>query len=214
MLEQSWNECCAQLIARKVDVDCLPEYKDYFTPNSWKKKNLISHFIDDLRFFISKTQFMTFDQAYNRFNMIFEGAQGLGLDMNVDSNWHTTSNTGLTNPMNLLKNYNDFKAEVCYVTRSYATRHGLGEMENETVKKEINADMFDKTNVHNEFQGSLRYGYPEDKDMISRVNKDFNIAIGDARFSKSIAVTHCNEFPNFNQDALYLSNKPYSVFKK
>ncbi len=214
MLEQSWNECCAQLIARKVDVDCLPEYKDYFTPNSWKKKNLISHFIDDLRFFISKTQFMTFDQAYNHFNMIFEGAQGLGLDMNVDSDWHTTSNTGLTNPMTLLKNYNDFKAEVCYVTRSYATRHGLGEMENETVKKEINADMFDKTNVHNEFQGSLRYGYPEDKDMISRVNKDFNIAIGDARFNKSIAVTHCNEFPNFNQDALYLSNNPYSVFKK
>lgn len=214
MLEQSWNECCAQLIARKVDVDCLPEYKDYFTPNSWKKKNLISHFIDDLCFFISKTQFMTFDQVYNRFNMIFEGAQGLGLDMNVDSDWHTTSNTGLTNPMNFLKNYNDFKAEVCYVTRSYATRHGLGEMENETIKKEINADMFDKTNVHNEFQGSLRYGYPEDKDMISRVNKDFNIAIGDARFNKSIAVTHCNEFPNFNQDALYLSNNPYSVFKK
>ena len=84
----------------------------------------------------------------------------------------------------------------------------------ETVKKEINADMFDKTNVHNEFQGSLRYGYPEDKDMISRVDKDFNIAVGDARFNKSIAVTHCNEFPNFNQDALYLSNNPYSVFKK
>lgn len=74
--------------------------------------------------------------------------------------------------------------------------------------------MFDKTNVHNEFQGSLRYGYPEDKDMISRVNKDFNIVLEDARFSKSIAVTHCNEFPNFNQDALYLSNNPYSVFKK
>lgn len=214
MLEQSWSECCAQLVARKVDVNCLPEYKDYFVPNSWKKKNLMSHFIDDLRFFLNKTQFMTFDQVYNRFNMIFEGAQGLGLDMNVDSDWHTTSNTGLTNPMNLLKNYNDFKAEVCYVTRSYATRHGLGEMENETVKKEINADMFDKTNVHNEFQGSLRYGYPEDKDMISRVNKDFNIVLSDTRFSKSIAVTHCNEFPNFNQDALYLSNNPYSVFKK
>ena len=87
-------------------------------------------------------------------------------------------------------------------------------MENETVKKEINADMFDKTNIHNEFQGSLRYGYPDDKDMISRVNKDFNIVLGDARFNKSIAVTHCNEFPNFNQDALYLSNNPYSVFKK
>ena len=114
----------------------------------------------------------------------------------------------------MLKNKEDFNAEVCYVSRSYATRHGIGDMGNEAPKAEINADMHDRTNVKNEFQGELRYGYPEDPQMIARINKDIKVFSNDTRFNKSLAITHCNEFPNFNQDAMYLSNNPYTVFKK
>ena len=211
MLEQSWSECCAQLVARKVDVNCLPEYKDYFILNSWKKKNLMSHFIDDLRFFLNKTQFITFDQIYNRFNIIFEGAQGLGLDKNVDNDWHTTSNTGLTNPVRMLKDKEDFKAEVCYVSRSYLTRHGVGPLEEAVKKTEINSDMIDKTNIPNEFQGSLRFGYLEDKEQNKRIEKDWFLVANDKRFKRAMAITHCNEFPDLIQQAKYISYNPYSV---
>lgn len=215
LFDETWNNCIAQLIARGVDLDKIPEYKKYFT-DSTLKENTQKHFINDLLFFEKAIKgFCKFDAIYSNFNdIIFENAQGLALDQNCGAEWHTTSNTGILNPYTMLKDKEDFNAEVCYVSRSYATRHGIGDMGNEAPKAEINADMHDRTNVKNEFQGELRYGYPEDPQMIARINKDIKVFSNDARFNKSLAITHCNEFPNFNQDAMYLSNNPYTVFKK
>ena len=146
-------------------------------------------------------------------SFIFENGQGLGLDQNCGAEWHTTSNTGMINPYDMLKDYYEYHAEVCYVTRSYTTRHGIGPMENEAHKKEINNDMIDKTNVPNEFQGSLRYGYPEDKEQKIRIAKDWNIIGNDKRFNKSLAITHCNEFQCDYSDANYVSYNPYSLLR-
>lgn len=215
MLEETWKECCAVLASRKVDINCLPEYKDYFVPNSWKKKNLISHFIDDIKFFLKKVEFKTFDQIYNGFDsLIFEGAQGLGLDIDCGKEWHTTSHTGLTNPINLLNKYKDFTAEVCYVSRSYLTRHGIGYLEEETKKKEINPTMIDLTNVPNEFQGTLRYGYLEDLAQKERIKKDWSIVEKDSRYTKSMAITHCNEFEDLKKDTKYFSCNKFTVIDR
>jgi len=43
--------------------------------------------------------------------------------------------------------------EIVYVTRAYMTRHGAGPFPHES----INLDFEDKTNVPNQYQGSMRY---------------------------------------------------------
>ena len=70
--------------------------------------------------------------------------------------------------------------------------------------------MFDKTNVHNSFQGTLRYGFLEDADQAARIAKDWAIVGDNANFKKSMAVTHCNEF-DCETEEKYFSDDPYEV---
>ena len=213
LLENTWRDCMAVLAKRGVNIEQLPAFKKYFISPE-RKETTIRHFIDDIIFFYQHVTFMPFNDIYNNYNdIIFENAQGLGLDINCGSEWHTTSNTGLTNPVEMLKDKEDFNAEVCYVTRAYITRHGIGPMGNEAYKKDINADMVDKTNVPNEFQGSLRYGYPEDNEQKIRIWKDWSIVQNDSKYTKTLAITHCNEFPETLPVADYISYNPYSVIK-
>ena len=215
LLEETWKACLYQLVKRGVDVQQLPEYADYFTSNSTRKEGLIKNFTLDLQTFFNNVRFTNFSEIVKQYTPIFETSQGLGLDKDVNNDWHTTSNTGLVNPLKQLLFTMGLvnSVEVCYVSRSYVTRHGLGPISNETDKKVINQEMIDLTNVHNEFQGSLRYGYPEEREMIARIDKDFNRIAADERFFKTIAITHCNEFHNEFRDAAYESYNPYSVLK-
>ena len=212
LMNKIWNECEAQLILRGVDVDALPQYRQYFEPNSVAKRNLIKHFENDLHFFFATVQLVSFDNIWATHDYaIFENGQGLGLDMDVPNDWHTTSHTGLVNPVEMLKDKRDFSAEVCYVTRAYLTRHGVGPLEEAVKKSEINADMHDRTNIPNEFQGSLRYGFIEDDDQADRIIKDYSLVMGDHRFKYNMAVTHCNEFEIPKQLSKYYSDNPFEV---
>ena len=212
LLEDVYATCISMLHMRAVDLDKIPEYKKFFEHS--RVITTMDHFINDLKFFYNNVILTHFDTMYNKFsNIIFENGQGLGLDQTFGDNWHTTSNTGMTNIYQMLDGKQDFKANVYYVTRSYTTRHGIGNMENETAKHTINNDMIDKTNVPNEFQGSLRYGFPEDKNMERRITYDYLLAEKDSRFNKNLVVTHCNEFPNPFADAAYVSNNPYTLYR-
>ena len=114
----------------------------------------------------------------------------------------------------MLKDKEDFNAEVCYVSRAYNTRHGIGDLEEETTKSSINKDMEDKTNVHNDFQGSLRYGYIDNAEREKRILKDYSLVKSDNRFFRTNALTHCNEFPEVKaNEYTYASFNPYSVLK-
>ena len=211
ILENTWHDCLSVLIGRGVDIDQLPQYKKYFTINSEARKNIINNFINDIKFFLSRVNICSFDELFSKdFTFIFENGQGLGLDMNVNNKWHTTSNTGLTNSVDYLKD-KDVNVEVCYITRSYLTRHGIGPMEEEVRKSAINAEMVDLTNVPNPFQGSLRYGYLNDREQQQRIEKDWSLVKDDKRFKKTMAVTHCNEFPDESQTAKYYSDSPFYV---
>ena len=153
-----------------------------------------------------------FDGVWNRCDCtIFENGQGLGLDKDVPYEWHTTSKTGLANPARMLRDKGECASEVIYVTRSYLTRHGVGRLEEEVRKKDINAAMHDRTNVPNEFQGSLRYGYLQDAEQRQRIEEDWATVAGLPNFEKSIAVTHCNEFPELRSASRYFSDNPYSL---
>lgn len=214
LMRMMFNECKKVLEARGVDIERLPQYSEYFKIDSLRNSNLLYNFKDDVSFFEEKVVLMSFSSLYKKFDsFIFENGQGLGLDKDVDSEWCTTSHTGLYNPTMLLKDVKDFNAEVCYVTRSYLTRHGEGELEEEVRQAEINRLMEDKTNVRNNFQGSLRYGFLEDKEQKARINKDWSLVAADNRFTKAMAVTHCNEFESEKEEK-YMSNNKFSVVER
>lgn len=85
-------------------------------------------------------------------NTIFEGSQGLGLDMEMGTFPHVThARVGYSGISQELLNQFD-QRQVTYVTRAYLTRHGNGPMETSgTVQYE------DDTNVANKGQGSIRF---------------------------------------------------------
>ena len=90
-------------------------------------------------------------------NLIFEGSQGILLDMDhgVFPNVtyaHTTSK----NAHGICKLLNIDDIEIYYVTRSYATRHGSGWMANERELELKNNE--EETCVFNEYQKELRFG--------------------------------------------------------
>ncbi len=96
-------------------------------------------------------------------HLVFEGAQGLLLDRNNRSYmpYLTPSDTGSKNPFDLLKAceipYSRDNTEVCYVTRSYVTRHGAGPLPHECNREDISPGIRDATNVENQWQESLRF---------------------------------------------------------
>lgn len=212
LMEDIWHWVQFRAEQFKVDLDAIPEFGKFFTPNSAFRAGLIRRFAADLRFFLGHVTLSGFDEIWERYDCsIFENGQGLGLDKDVPYEWHTTSKTGLANPFRMLEDRRDFSAEVIYVTRSYLTRHGVGRLEEEVRKKDINAGMHDATNVPNEFQGSLRYGYLQDAEQRQRIAADWAIAAGCGHFEKSLAVTHCNEFPAQANDSRYYSDSPFAL---
>ena len=194
-----------------VDLDRVPSWKHFFIPNDPAYMRMCSNFREDFNFFVRSVNFCGFDDIWRENkSIIFEGAQGLLLDKDRDGIWNTTSNTGLTNPYRFLKDKPDFHAEVCYVSRSYVTRHGEGPLDHEVGKEELGGELFDKTNVFNEFQGNLRYAKLPKNAMGREIERDFKIAES-GNFDLSIAYTHCNEHDIDGGD--YRSYSPTKVTK-
>lgn len=153
LMEKIWYECLIVLVKRGVDLNAIPEkaWKQMFSEKA--KQNAIKHFTEDIKIFLKTVRLMSFNTIWKTFDYhIFENGQGLGIDKDVDNDWHTTSKTGVFNPYNLIKDKTDFNAEICYVTRSYLTRHGVGPLEEEVKSTEINENLTDTTNIYNPFQ--------------------------------------------------------------
>ncbi len=107
-------------------------------------------------------------------NVVFEGAQGLLLDQNNSKYFPhvTTSNTGIKNVMKTLSNLDyDGDVNIYYMSRCYLTRHGAGPFENELGFKPYEK-VEDLTNIPNEFQGALRFGYLDFDLLCEEINKD------------------------------------------
>ena len=89
--------------------------------------------------------------------------------------------------------YERIPVEVCYVTRTYLTRHGAGPFPGECPKGEINPWMSDETNRPNAFQGTLRYGIIDSTELRNRIEADFKKYARNEDYSISLAITHLNE---------------------
>src|SRR5215510_1541502 len=112
------------------------------------------------------------DAVLSRQTIVFEGAQGLRLDMDRGFKFPyvTRSNTGLKNVLALATDAGIEHLDVIYVTRAYLTRHGAGPLPNEVPKLAF-ADVVDPTNKPNPWQGTLRFA-PLDLDLLSTTIAD------------------------------------------
>lgn len=108
--------------------------------------------------------------------LIFEGGQGLLLDQaNVGDFPHLTpSSVGSLNIYNTINNLDAESTDIFYVSRSYITRHGVGPMDDECRKEDINPQIVDATNIQNDWQGALRFGYLNTNKLYKRVKADFS----------------------------------------
>lgn len=137
-------------------------------------------------------------ELFSRYEgVIFENGQGLLLDTdNEEYSPHVTaSKTGLFNPCRLLKKIGENVDEVVYVTRTYVTRHGAGPLPNECDRLELGIVESDITNIHNPWQGSIRYGRHS---MLDEFHKDIKIDMENLNemegFTKCmLMITHLDE---------------------
>lgn len=91
--------------------------------------------------------------------VIFEGAQGLLLDMDLGHfPYVTRSHTGLPQVVRLARAAGFDALDVTYVTRAYATRHGAGPLSGE-LDQPPTPQMQDETNSPNLHQGYLRFAH-------------------------------------------------------
>ncbi|MBR1884210.1 MAG: adenylosuccinate synthetase [Clostridia bacterium] len=111
-------------------------------------------------------------------SVVFEGSQGLMLDKDNEEGFPnvTSSSTGIKNALEILEdiNYTE-KVDVYYVSRCYFTRHGAGKLKNE-LKSIPYSGVEDRTNVFNEFQGSLRFSYLDFDMLLKSISKDLEHA--------------------------------------
>ena len=194
-----------------VDIELVPEWKEYIDVSSERYTNMCRHFLSDITDFLRYAKSRSFDQIWGQYDsLVFEGAQGLLLDKDMDSDWTTTSSTGLKNPVRLLHDYTSFDAEVCYVSRSYVTRHGSGPLLREVPKDTIGERIVDRTNRYNPFQGNLRYAKIYLPDVFQAIEDDFSTAER-WQFHQTFALTHLNERDISGGD--YRSHSPCEVVK-
>lgn len=163
-------------------------------------KGLIQHFIDDI---ITMARWVEIanDNILNKYGtIIFENGQGLLIgQQNSYANWDfcTPSDTGVYIPMRIIEN-NHLLAhdiEVCYVSRTYLTRHGDGPLDHMCSSQEINPEIYDFTNIPNINQGRLRYGKLDTQELRKRIDADFGqTALKTRHYTKSIMLTHWNEY--------------------
>jgi adenylosuccinate synthase len=128
-------------------------------------------------------------------NLIFEGAQGVLLDMDFGFFPNVTrSNTTSQNALTLLRN-NQIKSKeisIWYVSRTYLTRHGAGFLPNEEIDLNL-IHTEQETNQYNDFQGVFR------KAPLHLPLMDFALTC-DANFSegieKNLILTCADQLPN------------------
>lgn len=140
------------------------------------------------------THFPTADHSYlSGRELVFEGAQGLMLDMDHRHFPHVTrSKTGIHNATSILREIGQTSAEVHYVTRAYKTRHGAGPLAGEEPMPNW---VIDPTNHPNDWQGSLRYGRLDVEELMNEINRDMEESNG-ITLSPSLTVTCMDQVPD------------------
>lgn len=176
-------------------------YKNYFvrkeisvpeeTLSFFDSTAIVDKFYQDWKVFSRNTSLFCREQFHPEDVLVFEGAQGLGLDEFMGHfPFVTRSNCGLRNVIDLQRSWGFDIEEVCYVTRSYLTRHGNGPMDSH-----VEGMVFDDfTNIPNPHQGTLRFGHLDLESMFQRIRTDkASVNLDEDAIMTTIAVTHVDQ---------------------
>lgn len=126
---------------------------------------------------------------------IFEGAQGVLLDLNFGYAPHVTkSNTTSRNALEMQhRNFDksEIDVEVFYVTRAYQTRHGAGPFYQCRHPMLLN-NTESETNQYNEFQREFRISCLNVDELNYALSCDMNFSSG---IKKSLTITCLDQLP-------------------
>jgi adenylosuccinate synthase len=164
---------------------------------------VIENFLMDVDVFMDRVEIASWDEIAMRFqSIVFEGAQGLGLDEHYGAFPHVTRcRTGLTDVIHYAERAEITELEVTYVTRTYLTRHGAGPLPGETGGPPY-PGIVDKTNVQNPWQGSLRFAPLDPYETAKLIASDLGQAridmavAGGIKLNPSLAMTCCDQVPD------------------
>ena len=135
---------------RELGLPPLPAYAE--------AADIARRFVEDARHFVERTQIRDAEVLQEDIELIFEGAQGLLLDMERGEFPHVTrSHTGIRNAATLANAAGIGELDITYVSRWYATRHGAGPLDHELDGPPFRGPG-DSTNRDNPWQGALRFG--------------------------------------------------------
>jgi adenylosuccinate synthase len=151
---------------------------------------VMRQYLEQIHILRQNTSPAPIDAVLSRKNIVFEGAQGLLLDMDRGFfPYVTRSNTGLKNVLAMATDAGIKHLDVIYITRAYLTRHGAGPLPNEVPKLAF-ADVVDPTNLENPWQGTLRFA-PLDLDFLRTTIADdlSDAAATDIEVDAGIGVT-------------------------
>ncbi|GAB4334109.1 MAG: hypothetical protein OHK0038_10800 [Flammeovirgaceae bacterium] len=147
-------------------------------------------------------------------HFIFEGAQGILLDMDFGFFPHVTrSNTTSKNAIELIRNYFPHllkDTQLYYVTRAYQTRHGAGNMTHEN-EKLILKNNEKETNQFNDYQGVFRVS-PLDLDLLNySLLCDQNFSYG---LNKNLLVTCLDQVDSQGVNCYFENQKQHIFYQK
>lgn len=155
-------------------------------------------FLRDIKQAMSIVEILDYDQIKNvddRWDLIFEGAQGVLLDQDFGffpnvTRSNTTSKNALDVWSKMRSDFDDEYPEIYYVTRSYQTRHGAGFMSDESDIPLTNNE--NETNVTQQYQEEFRTGWLDPEMINYAIRCDNNFSRG---LKKNLIITCMDQHP-------------------
>ena len=160
----------------------------------------MKYFLRDIRSL--KVNIVGYDYLKSFKNVIFEGSQGVLLDMDHGVFPNVTyGNTTSKNAISICKQLGITDVDIYYVTRCYTTRHGNGWMPN---NDPIILKNVDESNVYNEWQGEFKTGEIDFSLLQYAIDCDDIYSSG---FDKNLVVTCLDQREGFVFDLGNLDTK-------
>lgn len=153
---------------------------------------VLERFMEDLEQYAVRVRMLRDTTLGDCDAVVFEGAQGLGLDMDLGAFPHVTrSHTGVLNMISIAQEAGIEAIEAIYVTRAYATRHGAGPLPHDNGPQPLpGTRVTDRTNAANGWQDAIRYAPLDLRSMERRIDADLaRVAGSGVSIDAGIAVT-------------------------